>query len=254
MAAVAVVVSLGVAPFGAQAAFNLDNWDVLLTYTMNSDGTIQDFTQDGTYDKVVECLGSWSLAEDTTGSAANDDWTIQYAWDFVSGELGILETKDGEKTRKILDCDLFNLPSTDLTQDWVVVGACNDGTTFFDKPAQVDIEVVELAPEDFDHSSTLGVEATNFDCVAAQAAAPGNENHPEPYSGRVTAQYEDESGNVIASVEMDVVGGVLVPGTWHPTHGDGDCTDSGCFWEAHARESILGQAKIAAGTWGAFLN
>lgn len=224
----------------------LANWDVVYTYELDADGNVTDFTEDGDILSKIECTGDWNLVENITDTVDHNDWIIQSAVDVLDGEIAYLEMKDGDETKKVLRCDVFTTEPLS-SQDWLVLGACSDGTV----KTSIGVRVGGVqgdAPSETAKDTGVN-DPGSPDCVFAEAARPNSGF--TPFTGLTKAKLLDQNNEMVAEVSFTTVAGLFrVTADWE--FGTGLCTQDDCLLQGRA------QAKLAevpvptgVGTWGA---
>lgn len=205
--------------------FDLSNWDVVLTYEIDAEGNIT-YTEAGTYDKIVDCAGSWTETVNETGTTTSDDHVREFAIDYVGGEFGYLQVENGTKTRKVTECDLFTLaPISTSGTDWRTWMKCSGSS-------QTNAIRVSFNPKealtDPAHGAGFYVKPGEDGlCYDLRASGDG---HPSPYTGvlnvfptQSVTNHNDE--DVVWIQDWVLVGGV----TWvEPIEGSNAWGDVKC--------------------------
>lgn len=217
--AVLVVALAGVGIVQSQQ-FDLADWSMIATYDVDEQNVdLLNYTTEGTLDSVVDCGGEWTLTTNETLSTSEDNY-IQYAMDTVEGEIGYIRVENGTETKKVADCDVFTLEST---QDavWLTNSNC-DGAP---KREQI-AKVRGRAPFDDPQDDDVTDPRPGF-CVVAEVAGAGS-TPPDayPYTGTFQAWMTDEAGAKILGAEIQAFAGFSIDPPDRNRDLDEDCPGS----------------------------
>lgn len=203
--ALAALVTVGMAIQVTGQQLDSEDWDVVMTYQFDN-GTISNYTEQGTYDEYIDCAGTWSMVSNETKSVSQQEREVQFAFDLLTGEFAYLEIDNGTEVKRVSKCDLFTTPTVEGADGaWVTSDDACSGPNTHDERQAGDSAIAPTAPNPEDSYDASGDEGA---CYWISARAGGDLRFTgylniEPFWG-----LETDSGDNIATVNnWLVIGG-----------------------------------------------